>query len=88
MTRADGPIKEENDRKQKEALFRQRLGVKIRELRAARGLSQERVALEAGLTQFQISGIETGKRNPSATTLWNLAQALEVTLAELLEGLD
>ncbi len=57
-------------------------------MRSERGLSQEQLALEAGITQFQVSEIEAAKRNPSVTTLWAIAGALGVTLAAMVEGVD
>ncbi len=67
--------------------IQQRLGVRIRELRQARGLSQEAFADSCDLDRTYISGIERGVRNPTITTLETLAKGLEITLSELLENL-
>lgn len=58
-------------------------GRAIRELRGERGLSQERLALEAGLDRTYVSGIERGERNPSLGNLLKLADVLGVHLAEV-----
>jgi transcriptional regulator with XRE-family HTH domain len=58
-------------------------GDALRELRAERGISQERLAESAGLDRTYVSGIERGERNPSLTNLLKLAAALEVALSEL-----
>jgi transcriptional regulator with XRE-family HTH domain len=58
-------------------------GVALRELRSERGLSQERLALAAGLDRTYVSGIERGERNPSLTNLLKLAATLGIKLSEL-----
>jgi transcriptional regulator with XRE-family HTH domain len=64
-----------------------RFGERVRELRQATGLSQEAFADRCGLDRTYISGIERGKRNVSLENLKVLAEALDVTLSGLLEGL-
>lgn len=60
------------------------VGMNLRRLRVARGLSQERVAFDAGLSKIQYQRIENGgfkhdpPSNPTARTLLALAQILEV----------
>lgn len=58
-------------------------GRAIRELRGERGLSQERLALEAGLDRTYVSGIERGERNPSLGNLLKLADVLGVHVADV-----
>ncbi len=58
-------------------------GLAIRELRAARGISQETLAHAADLDRTYVSGIERGQRNPSLTNLLKLAAALDVKVSEL-----
>ncbi len=60
------------------------LGQAIRELRAKAGLSQERLADEAGLHRTYVGGIERGERNVSFGNLLKLANALAVRPSELL----
>lgn len=52
-------------------------GQAIRDARARRGMSQERLALMCGLDRTYISGIERGVRNPSLTNILRLAEALD-----------
>ena len=59
------------------------LGRRIRQLRNARGWSQERLAEHASLDRSYIAGIEVGARNPSLKALDRLAVALHVRLVEL-----
>ena len=58
-------------------------GRALRELRTERGLSQERLALEAGLDRTYVSGIERGERNPSLSSLFKLVDALGTEVSEL-----
>lgn len=59
-------------------------GVRVRELRDARGLSQERLGQEAALHRTYIGSLERGERNVSMVNLYRLATALGVPAAELL----
>lgn len=58
-------------------------GLAFREVRAARGISQERLAHLSGLDRTYVSGIERGERNPSLENLLKLADTLDVPLSEI-----
>ncbi len=45
------------------------IGLRIKELRLGKGISQEELALEVGLDRTYISGVENGKRNISVINL-------------------
>ncbi len=66
----------------------------LREQRLARGVSQEALALEAGVDRTFVSQLERGIRQPTLTTLWKLAGVLRIapplviTEAELDQALD
>lgn len=60
------------------------LGATVRELRLARGLSQEALADLAGLHRTYIGSVERGERNVSIGNAFALADVLGVELAELL----
>lgn len=62
------------------------LGHRIRHFRGERGLTLDQLGGEVGLSGSQLSLIENGKREPRLTLLNRIAQALEVTLAELLSN--
>ena len=55
----------------------------IRELRDKRGLSQEDLAHESGITTSTLSTIERGQSNPTWGTIKGIAQGLGVSLSEL-----
>ncbi|MGH3711637.1 MAG: helix-turn-helix domain-containing protein [Pseudonocardiaceae bacterium] len=56
--------------------------VKTREVR---GLSQRDLCRMSGLSQSFISGIETGRRNPSYQTVAHIARLLQVPMSELVD---
>lgn len=59
------------------------LALRIRELRHAKGWSQEYLAEEAGIHRTYLGGIETARRNPSLRNLIRIARALDATMAGL-----
>lgn len=63
--------------------MRRLVGENVRRLRRAKGLTQEQLAVRAGFTQQYLSELENGKQNPTAVTLYELAQQLDSTPAEL-----
>jgi len=60
-----------------------RLGKRLRELRKARGLTQEQVAEKAKIDPKHWQELEGGRTNPTLATLVGGAKALGVKLAEL-----
>jgi transcriptional regulator with XRE-family HTH domain len=63
-------------------------GLKIRLLRAGRRLTQEQLAHEAGLHRTVVGFIERGERDVGISTLWRLAPALGVSIADLFADLS
>jgi transcriptional regulator with XRE-family HTH domain len=59
------------------------LGEAIRELRAEQGISQEQLALIAGVDRSYLGRIERGDNNVAMLTLARIAQALDVTVTEV-----
>jgi len=53
-----------------------------------KGLTQEELALRSGFSQQYLSGLESGKRNPTIVTLYELAQALHVSHMDLVRADD
>jgi len=62
-----------------------RLGRRVRALRMEQGWTQEELASRAKKHPTYIGGIERGERNPTLTVLADLARALGVSLAALME---
>ncbi|PJG83088.1 helix-turn-helix domain-containing protein [Caviibacterium pharyngocola] len=63
------------------------LGLRIKQLRAREGLSQESLALKIGMDRSYLASIEVGGRNVSLLNLKKLADGLNVSLSELFEDL-
>jgi transcriptional regulator with XRE-family HTH domain len=66
----------------------EKFGERVRELRNNAGLSQEKFAELAGLHRTYISGIERGERNVSLINIASIANALNISMSELLEGVE
>ncbi len=64
------------------------LGKRVRELRSAMGLSQEKLGLASGLDRTFINHIEHGRRNVTLESLHKLSLGLNMTLSELVENLE
>lgn len=60
-------------------------GERLRELRTARDLSQERLAELAGLDRNYIGQIERAERNVALVNIVRVAKALEIEPRELFE---
>lgn len=63
---------------------RQILGWNLRSLRVAKGMSQERLGLEAGIDRSYVGRVERGSENVTLTRLDSFASVLGVTVAQLL----
>ena len=63
---------------------RARVAWHLRRLRVERGLSQEALAVDAGVDRGYVSGIERCSFNPTIDVLDRLAVALHVDVAEFL----
>ena len=61
------------------------LGARVREVRKARGATQEWLAEKVGVDPKQISRIEGGKSFPSMDTLESIAVNLQVEMKDLLD---
>jgi transcriptional regulator with XRE-family HTH domain len=63
----------------------QRIAERVRELRAAQGLSLEALAGKSGVSRSMISLIERGESSPTAVVLEKLAAGLGVMMASLFD---
>ena len=64
----------------------QRIAERVRELRAAQGLSLDALASKSGVSRSMISLIERGETSPTAVVLEKLAGGLGVMLAALFDA--
>jgi transcriptional regulator with XRE-family HTH domain len=60
------------------------IGNTVREMRKARGLSLDQLAVASGVSRAALSQIEHGATNPSLSVLWKIAVGLGVHFSELL----
>lgn len=65
----------------------QLLGANVRHYRKLAGMSQEELALDAGMKRSYVSDLERGTRNPSVRALGRLADSLGVEPSALLDTL-
>lgn len=65
---------------------RRLLGLKLRAVRAERGLTLLQVAEESGVTQGYLSHVERGTRLPSLSVLVALGRTYDLLVTDLLEG--
>lgn len=64
------------------------LGARIRELRLARGLTQERLAEASDISAPYVAQLETGTAMPSVPVLLRIAAALTVPVSGVVSALD
>ena len=60
------------------------LGARIRKARLATGLSLRAMAAEAEISPSLLSQVETGKVQPSVSTLWAIVSCLGISVDDLL----
>lgn len=68
-------------------MIRQEFGQRVRQVRKAKGLSQEKFALLINMDRTYYSSVESGKRNVSIDNIKKIADGLEVSLGELFKDL-
>ncbi len=61
------------------------IGNNVKKIRKDRGLTIDELSIKANVSKSMISEIERGIRNPSITTLWNIANSLKIPLNYLLK---
>ncbi|HEY6972913.1 MAG TPA: helix-turn-helix transcriptional regulator [Nitrospiraceae bacterium] len=62
----------------------QRFGAQLQRLRVSRDLTQDQLAVKAGLSRIYLSKLELGQHDPALSTLVRLAKVLRVSVTELL----
>jgi len=63
----------------------QKSGLRVRELRSTKRITQEGLAELTGLRRQYIGDVERGTKNISIVNIAKIATALEITLSELLK---
>lgn len=63
--------------------FLEKIGFRIRELRQARGMTQEQLAKACELHRTFIGSVERGERNVAVLNLRKIARSLRIPVADL-----
>ncbi|MCG7286390.1 helix-turn-helix domain-containing protein [Cellulomonas sp. ACRRI] len=66
-------------RQDPEAAKLRAFGATLRLIRLDAGLTQEQLAHRAGVGRTYIGDVEVGSRNPTLTSIWQIAEALRVS---------
>lgn len=74
-------------RQQKDGRVAEKFGENLSRIRVREGLSQRSLAARASLHRTEIDKLESGRRVPRVDTLIDLARAMAVLPAELIEGI-
>lgn len=62
-----------------------KFGLRIKELRTEKNLTQEQFAKECGLHKNYIGMVERGERNPSLINIDIIAKGLEISISDLMK---
>lgn len=62
-----------------------KLGENMKKIRAEKGMSQGDICRATGADRAYISNVESGNKNPTLETLTKIADALDVSVDELLK---
>ena len=64
------------------------IGLRIKQLRKEKEMSQEQVAFSANISLSQISKLESGKHNTSISSIFSICKALNITADDFFEGFN
>lgn len=67
--------------------IQQDIGMRIREIREIKGISQKDLSYSCGFDKSNMARLEMGRTNPTIYTLKKIAENLNVELEELVKGL-
>ncbi len=62
--------------------IKEKIGKRLRELRIAKGVSQEKFSFECDLDRTYIASIEQGRRNVSIVNIEKIAKAFNISVYE------
>ncbi|MDV3131365.1 helix-turn-helix transcriptional regulator [Mycobacterium sp. 29Ha] len=82
------PSQNDPERVAKWEFWRHVVGARIRELRVAKDMTQEALALRSGVTRNVLADVEHGRRGLLYERLFDIAEALNVQVADLLPESD
>jgi transcriptional regulator with XRE-family HTH domain len=65
--------------------LKERMAARLKTLRERRGMTQEQLAKKSGVGRSHLARLETGRQDPTLSTIEKLAKALGVKVGRLLE---
>lgn len=68
--------------------LQKKLGITLKTLRAEKGVSQEKLALNTGIDRRYMSDIENGRRNVSLEIIEKLAAFFEIKVSEFIQRIE
>ena len=68
--------------------LKEMIGSRIQEIRNKKGLTQDQLSEEVGISSKYLSSIERGKENPTLNTILKLARSLDVKPDEFFTHLE
>lgn len=71
-----------------ETEFLEKIGQRIRTFRETKDMSQEKLSFKCSLHRTYISSVERGERNISIINLAKISTALEISLAQIFDGIQ
>lgn len=66
-------------------MIKEAFGERVRQLRKGKELTQGQLAEQSGLAMRFVQELESGSKQPTLTTLYKLADSLDVTPSELID---
>lgn len=76
---------DENENRKLRREFTGLLSEKIKEFRKNKKMTQQELAVKAGLHLTYVSHLELGKYHPTVYVMWKIAKALEVKMSQIFE---
>lgn len=71
----------------KKSEIRNKVGLRIKELRKQHGITQERLALMTGINRSYLADIEKGNRNFGFDTLERIVNGFDITYADFFQNM-
>lgn len=68
--------------------IQEKFGKRVRDLRLKKGLSQEGLALQAGIDRTYMTSVENGRRNISIQNIEKIIRALNVSFGEFFSQIN
>lgn len=78
----------QSDNKEHRKYILDKLGLIVKKARLEKSKSISLITNEIGLSKSIWADLEKGQKDPQFTTLWRIAEALEIPLSEIIASLE